>query len=124
MCLSLSEGHTCAYGSCVNNSCVCNPGFQQNVEFYYGEVPTDTIIFCNYHPKAMLTFSCCLLIFTIAVTAAHVITARSRRHVRVIEASVAKELRAQIKDCFLVQTLDSNASWVFLVHSLANNSDS
>ena len=53
-------------GVCVNGSCVCNKGFSQNVEFYYGELPQIGVVsFCDYDAKLMQAMAGVLLALTL-----------------------------------------------------------
>ena len=53
MCLSLPPFGECGFGQCVNNSCVCDQGFSQNLEFFYGELPGANVSFCDYNATVM-----------------------------------------------------------------------
>lgn len=82
MCLTLEPFKECGYGTCVNNSCVCDPGFSQSEDFLYREVPANITVYCDYSNTITVAMATSLLILVCITFTAQLFVLENKRQVR------------------------------------------
>lgn len=81
MCLDIPFS-ICGMGRCVNSSCVCNPGWSQNNEFFLGEITTDEVQFCDFNYTLVATIAGVLLACTSIMPVLYFIVIQNRKQVK------------------------------------------
>ena len=81
MCETLEPFSICGFGSCVNGSCVCDPGIVENLGFLYRDVQPDVVSYCDYNPLVMYFLAGIVLVLSFSGLVLQVRSIQNRRQV-------------------------------------------
>lgn len=81
-CLTLAPFRECLFGDCVNGTCVCYPGWSQNLEFLYRDVDPTVTSYCDYNAVLQVTIVSVIFVLVVGTTILQSMLVTSSSHVR------------------------------------------
>ena len=81
MCETLEPFSECGFGTCVNGSCVCDPGVVENRGFLYRDVAPGVVAYCDYIPLVMYFLAGIVLVLSASGLVMQTRAIRNKRQV-------------------------------------------